>query len=74
MVERFAARFRKSNSAISPGALVALQSSPWPGNLRQLENAVQHAVLVSRGLELLAEHLPICMPQPAFAPRPFPNP
>jgi DNA-binding NtrC family response regulator len=38
-----------------------LQSFPWPGNIRQLENAVQLAVLVSRGPELLEEHLPVCV-------------
>jgi transcriptional regulator with PAS, ATPase and Fis domain len=61
MVARFADRFRKSVSAISPEALVALQSFLWPGNIRQLENVVQHAVLVSSGSELLKEHLPVCV-------------
>src|SRR5262249_1691570 len=30
----------------------------WPGNIRQLENIVQQAVLLSSGPELLLEHLP----------------
>jgi DNA-binding NtrC family response regulator len=38
--------------------VVALESYAWPGNLRQLENVMQHAVLVSSGPELLWQHLP----------------
>jgi transcriptional regulator with PAS, ATPase and Fis domain len=74
MVERFVDSFGKSPSAISPGALVALRSFPWPGNIRQLGNAMQHVVLVSSGSELLKEHLPVRVRQPAFALGPFPNP
>ena len=39
-------------------ALAFLKAYPWPGNIRQLENVVQQAVLVSSGPELLVEHLP----------------
>src|SRR5262249_36851999 len=65
MVARFADTLRKSLSAISPGALVALQSFPWPGNIPQLENAMRRAVLVSSGPELLEEPLPACLPRVA---------
>ena len=45
----------------------ALENFPWPGNIRQLENAVQQSVLVSSGPELLFDHLPeqIRVHQPA---------
>jgi DNA-binding NtrC family response regulator len=69
----FADRFHKSLLARSPGALIPLQSFPWPDNVRQLENAVPHAVLVSSGPELVKAHLPVCVCQPAFALRSFPN-
>jgi DNA-binding NtrC family response regulator len=65
MAACFAKRFGKPVWDVSPGALVALQSFPWPGNIRQLENAVLQAVLVCRGPELLREHLPIAVSQPA---------
>jgi two-component system response regulator HydG len=58
MAARFNQKFAKDLFDISPSALAALESYPWPGNLRQLENAVQHAVLVSTGPELLLQHLP----------------
>jgi transcriptional regulator with PAS, ATPase and Fis domain len=70
MVEPFADRFRKSPTAISPDALVALRSFPCPGNIRQLENAV----LISSGSDLLKEHLSVRVRQSVFALRSFPNP
>jgi len=30
----------------------------WPGNVRELENAIERAVVLSRGLPITAEHLP----------------
>ncbi len=58
MTARFNTKFRKQLFDISPEAMGALESFHWPGNIRQLENAVQQAVLVSSGPELLLEHLP----------------
>jgi transcriptional regulator with PAS, ATPase and Fis domain len=58
MAARFNHKFRKHLFDIRPEALAALESFPWPGNIRQLENIVQHAVLVSTGPELLLQHLP----------------
>jgi two-component system response regulator AtoC len=43
---------------VSPEALARLVAHPWPGNLRELRNAVTRAVLLCRGPELLPEHLP----------------
>jgi DNA-binding NtrC family response regulator len=68
MAARFNTKFRKDLFDISPEAMAALESFPWPGNIRQLENAVQQAVLLSSGPELLPEHLPPavrdCVPVP----------
>jgi DNA-binding NtrC family response regulator len=58
MAARFNTRFGKDLFDVSPRALDALEAFPWPGNIRQLENIVQQAVLVSSGAELLLEHLP----------------
>jgi DNA-binding NtrC family response regulator len=58
MANRFSAKFRKKLFDVSPRAMTALETFPWPGNIRQLENFVQQAVLVSDGPELLLEHLP----------------
>ena len=58
MAARFNTKFRKDLFDISAEALRTLQDFPWPGNIRQLENAVQQAVLVSNGSTLLPDHLP----------------
>ncbi len=58
MVTRFNRKFRKELVAIGARTMTALEAYPWPGNIRQLENVIQHAVLVSKGPELLPVHLP----------------
>src|SRR5580704_18649097 len=58
MAARFNTRFKKDLFDISRRALDTLESHPWPGNIRQLENCLQQAVLLSNGAELLFEHLP----------------
>jgi DNA-binding NtrC family response regulator len=58
LTARFATRFRKDLFLVSLQAMDTLESHPWPGNIRQLENIVQQAVLVSSGAELLHQHLP----------------
>jgi DNA-binding NtrC family response regulator len=58
MAARFNHKFGKDLFDLSPSALAALEAFAWPGNIRQLENVVQHAVLVSAGPELLLQHLP----------------
>jgi transcriptional regulator with PAS, ATPase and Fis domain len=68
MATRFNRKFTKDLFDIHPEALTSLESYGWPGNLRQLENVVQHAVLVSSGPELLWQHLPPAL-QDQTAPR-----
>jgi transcriptional regulator with PAS, ATPase and Fis domain len=58
LTARFAARFHKELFDVSMQAMDALEAFPWPGNIRQLENIVQQAVLVSNGPMLQFEHLP----------------
>jgi DNA-binding NtrC family response regulator len=55
---QFAHRYEKSLTDIAPEALHVLANSPWPGNVRQLENCIQEAVLVCEGPELTKDHLP----------------
>lgn len=57
-VKRFAEKFAKPIEGISETAREALERFSWPGNVRQLENSIQRAVLVGRGSELLVEDLP----------------
>ena len=50
-----------------------LNAHPWPGNVRQLENAVFRAVVLADGDEIGAEEFPQLalharLPSPAIAP------
>jgi transcriptional regulator with PAS, ATPase and Fis domain len=58
MASHFNNKFRKNLFDISKEAMAALETFSWPGNIRQLENVIQQAVLVSTGPELLLSHLP----------------
>ena len=42
----------------SSGAMQALLDNDWPGNVRQLENAVSHAVVLTQGEVIRRKHLP----------------
>ncbi len=39
----------KKARSFSPGALTAMQSYGWPGNLRELRNVIERAVILSEG-------------------------
>ena len=44
--------------AVAEEVFGALHSHPWPGNVRQLRNAMERAVVMSEGEVLLPQHLP----------------
>ncbi|MCL4514713.1 MAG: sigma-54 dependent transcriptional regulator [Firmicutes bacterium] len=50
--------FRKDFSAVSPEAMACLLRYQWPGNIRELRNVLEKAVLLGEGKAILAEHLP----------------
>ncbi len=44
--------------SLSPRAWAALSSYPFPGNVRELEHAIQRAIVLSRTVDIELEHLP----------------
>ncbi len=52
------------NASLTPDALDALQRYDWPGNVRQLRNAIHHALTAAPGSEIRPEDLPpdVCAP------------
>ena len=57
-LEHFARKHGRPVHEMSDGALDLLRSHAWPGNIRQLRNVIERALLVSEGGVLLPEHLP----------------
>ena len=62
LAARFGVRFGKKIASIDPDAIRALEQYPWPGNIRQLENVIQQAVLSSSESSLTVAHLPTMIP------------
>ncbi|HEY0405075.1 MAG TPA: sigma-54 dependent transcriptional regulator [Pyrinomonadaceae bacterium] len=44
-----AARYRKQLDGFEPAAIEALMNRPWPGNIRELQHAVERASLMAQG-------------------------
>jgi two-component system, NtrC family, response regulator HydG len=55
--EQFALADGIASKRFSDTALAVLRRYPWPGNIRELEDCVHRAVLLSRGVEIQAEDL-----------------
>jgi formate hydrogenlyase transcriptional activator len=51
-VSKFSARMRKQITSISTQAMDILINCPWKGNVRELANFIERAVIVTRGEEL----------------------
>ncbi|NOT63924.1 MAG: hypothetical protein HOP19_27235, partial [Acidobacteria bacterium] len=49
---KFAARMKKQIKTIPAEAIAALQRYHWPGNIRELENIIERAVILTQGAEL----------------------
>ena len=58
-VDSFNTEFRKKIRGVAPAAMAALQSYPWRGNVRELRNAVERAMLLAEGNELTESHFPM---------------
>ncbi len=57
-VTRFAAQMGKPVTGISGAAVACLKAYAWPGNIRELENAMERAVALERTPSILVDSLP----------------
>jgi len=53
-----AAKMGRPALEISPEAMMLMKAYAWPGNVRELENAIEQAVLLSRGETITIQDLP----------------
>ncbi len=54
----FSERNHKSVTAIEPAAMRVLDQYHWPGNVREVRNVVERAVILAQGEFIEAKHLP----------------
>lgn len=57
-VDRFARKLSRNIAGVDPAALAALHAHAWPGNIRELENVIERAVLLSDGSTITVSDLP----------------
>jgi transcriptional regulator with GAF, ATPase, and Fis domain len=57
-VERFQQKSGKRVTGISERALHILKNYPWPGNVREIENCIERAVIVAAGRTITEKDLP----------------
>ena len=69
-IEKYSHETTKKVNHISREALALLTAYGWPGNVRELENAVERAVVLSRGRTLGRDDFSFLHPGPA-QPRPL---
>ncbi len=60
----FARGSGRTLTGFTPEALAALRRHNWPGNLRELRNAIERSVILSRGDEIGLADLPVQVGQP----------
>jgi DNA-binding NtrC family response regulator len=56
-LKQYTQRLGRAPVRLSAGARATLKRYPWPGNIRELENAIHFALLVADGSDLEPEHL-----------------
>ncbi len=67
---RFAANYHRKARRFSAAAIEAMRTYSWPGNIRELQNVIERAVILSGSEELGGEHLSI---SPESSPRQHPR-
>ena len=58
-LKRFSVEVGRSGILFAPEVLDIFRNYSWPGNIRELENAVEHAVIMSSTRVILPEHIPL---------------
>jgi transcriptional regulator with PAS, ATPase and Fis domain len=77
-LRRFRDKYQRPVRSLAPEALEAMRAYHWPGNIRELENIMERAVLMCQGEALIREDLPPALQRlgeapEAWAPEPTPQ-
>lgn len=57
-IQKFNTELGKNIKKVSPDSLRIFLNYKWKGNVRELENAIERAMILCDGLEILPDHLP----------------
>jgi two-component system response regulator PilR (NtrC family) len=57
-VAKYATQMAKPITGVSGAAMACLKAYPWPGNIRELENAIERAIALERTPSVLVDSLP----------------
>jgi formate hydrogenlyase transcriptional activator len=63
-IKEFSSRMGKKITQVPRQTMEALQCHPWPGNVRQLRNTIEHAVIITAGETLMLPTLDETMAAP----------
>jgi two-component system response regulator PilR (NtrC family) len=66
-IDKIAAAQGKSSRAVTPEAMTLLESHSWPGNIRELENVLERAMVLGSGSVIDVDALPPNVRQPVWA-------
>jgi len=64
-LQRYARELNKTGLQVSPEAMELLKRYSWPGNIRELQSVLKHAVVEAAGLVILPECFPESLRQAA---------
>ena len=73
-LRRYGAEMGREPAGLSREALAVLEAHEFPGNVRELKNLVEYALIRSRGALIRPEHLRFVDYHPAAGPVPSPGP
>jgi len=58
-IDKLNRKFKKEVTGIETAAMKILQEYHWPGNVRELRNAIERAMILTRGEQLTIDDLPL---------------
>jgi two-component system, NtrC family, response regulator len=62
LLDRYSGEVQKKVSGFTRSAIEALRNHQWPGNIRELENRIRRAVIMTRGKKVTPEDLELTSP------------
>jgi len=65
-VRRFGQEQNRSSMSLSEDAVRAVEAHQWPGNIRELENCIKRATIMTDGNQISLEDIGLSLPQQDF--------